>query len=77
MNEFRVRADAKHLRITILEFLIKFSEGGEVVLSLRSAGTADGQARVCFEVSDTGIGFDAGQADPLGRTISLQVNKRW
>lgn len=25
----------------------------------------------------TGIGFDAGQADPLGRTFSLQLTKRW
>ena len=25
----------------------------------------------------TGIGFDAGQADPLGRTFALQLTKRW
>ena len=25
----------------------------------------------------TGIGFDAGQADPFGRMVSLQITKRW
>lgn len=50
-----------------------WGDGLSLTASVRNLFDADPP----FYDAVTGIGFDAGQADPLGRTISLQVTKRW
>ena len=50
-----------------------WGDGLSLTSSVRNLFDADPP----FYDAVTGIGFDAGQADPLGRTISLQVTKRW
>jgi len=48
-------------------------EGLQVFLTVRNLLDADPP----FYDAPFGIGFDAGQADPLGRTVSLQLTRRW
>lgn len=48
-------------------------EGLNLTASVRNVFDADPP----FFDAITGIGFDAGQADPLGRTFALQLTKRW
>ncbi|MDR7332418.1 PAS domain S-box-containing protein [Roseateles asaccharophilus] len=52
--------DTTRLRQVLLNLAgnaLKFTEHGEVVLGLKLLGEAGGQARIRFEVSDTGIGI--------------------
>ena len=48
-------------------------KGLELALNVRNAFDADPP----FYDSATGDGYDAGQADPLGRQVSLQITRRW
>lgn len=50
-----------------------WGEGLSLTASVRNVFDADPP----FYDATTGIGFDAGQADPLGRTFALQLTKRW
>ncbi|MEN5229786.1 TonB-dependent receptor [Brevundimonas naejangsanensis] len=50
-----------------------WGEGVNLIASVRNVFDADPP----FFDAITGIGFDAGQADPLGRTFALQLTKRW
>ncbi len=50
-----------------------WGEGVAVIASIRNLFDRDPP----FYDAITGIGFDAGQADPLGRQFSLQLTKRW
>ena len=50
-----------------------WGEGLSLTASVRNVFDADPP----FYDAVTGIGFDAGQADPLGRTFALQLTKRW
>lgn len=50
-----------------------WAEGLQLTLSVRNVFDADPP----FYDAPTGLGFDAGQADPLGRVASLQLTKRW
>lgn len=50
-----------------------WSEGVSLTASIRNLFDRDPP----FYDAITGIGFDAGQADPMGRTASLQLTKRW
>jgi len=54
--------DTTRLRQVLLNLAgnaLKFTEHGEVVLALTRVDAAGGQARIRFEVSDTGIGIDS------------------
>lgn len=51
----------------------RWGEGLSLTASVRNLFDADPP----FYDAITGIGFDAGQADPLGRTLALQLTKRW
>jgi signal transduction histidine kinase/CheY-like chemotaxis protein/HPt (histidine-containing phosphotransfer) domain-containing protein len=56
-----VRCDPGRLRQVLTNLVgnaIKFTDHGEVVVSLSRAGERDGSALVRFEVRDTGIGID-------------------
>ncbi|WP_433933410.1 TonB-dependent receptor domain-containing protein [Brevundimonas diminuta] len=50
-----------------------WGEGLNLIVSVRNVFDADPP----FFDAITGVGFDAGQADPLGRTFALQLTKRW
>ena len=50
-----------------------WGQGINLTASVRNLFDADPP----FYDAVTGIGFDAGQADPLGRTFALQLTKRW
>lgn len=50
-----------------------WAEGLSLTASVRNIFDRDPP----FYDAVTGIGFDAGQADPLGRTFSLQLTRRW
>jgi PAS domain S-box-containing protein len=60
--------DAARLRQILLNLLnnaVKFTEQGEVVLSVGAESLADGRHRVHFSVRDTGIGIPAERLDTL------------
>ncbi|WP_273161426.1 response regulator [Massilia timonae] len=58
---------------------VKFTERGEIVLSIALRGEADGQARLAFEVRDTGIGIapevQAGIFEVFSQADSSTVRK--
>lgn len=56
----RVVVDEKRLRQVLLNLLsnaVKFSDHGQVSLRVRTLPSADGDARLAFEVEDTGVGM--------------------
>lgn len=67
----RLQGDEKHLRQILLNLVgnaVKFTEQGEVRLhvdSMQADAAADGAVRLCFDVSDTGIGISEEQMDRL------------
>jgi signal transduction histidine kinase/CheY-like chemotaxis protein len=64
----RVQADEKRLRQVLLNLLgnaVKFTDRGEVRLSVTLAGAAAGQALLRFEVRDTGVGIAAEQLERI------------
>ena len=50
-----------------------WAEGLQLTASIRNVFDEDPP----FYDATSGLGFDAGQADPLGRVASLQLTKRW
>jgi len=59
-----VQADEKRLRQVLLNVLsnsVKFTDRGQVHMSVMTLSLADGQRRLRFEVKDTGIGMSASQ----------------
>ena len=64
----RVEGDPVRLRqvlVNLLHNAVKFTERGRITLEVSDRGTADGAARVRFEVRDTGIGIAADQFDSV------------
>jgi len=62
----RVTADAGRLRQVIVNLLgnaLRFTERGEVTISLRTQGYRAGKATLHFTVADTGIGIPAGKQE--------------
>ncbi|MEO6281433.1 response regulator [Roseateles sp.] len=60
--------DATRLRQVLLNLAgnaLKFTSHGEVVLAVSLLGEQDGQARIRFEVSDTGIGIPADKLEHI------------
>jgi CheY-like chemotaxis protein len=73
----RIRADQKRLRQVLINLLgnaIKFTETGEVRLSVRSETTPQGEVALSFEVRDTGIGIDAANLDRIFRPFEQAGN---
>jgi PAS domain S-box-containing protein len=68
-----VRGDPTRLRQVLVNLLgnaVKFTERGEVVLSLRSTPREDGRAELSFAVQDTGIGIPPDGMARLFRSFS-------
>ncbi len=68
-----VRGDPVRLRQSLLNLLsnaVKFTEHGEVVVRLALVERTPSEARVRFEVSDTGIGIPAGAQERLFELFS-------
>ena len=63
-----IHADSQRIRqvlINLLENAIKFTERGEVRLTVRHRPLDDGQVRLCFAVEDQGIGIAAEELERL------------
>jgi GAF domain-containing protein/CheY-like chemotaxis protein len=68
-----VRGDVTRLRQVLLNLLanaVKFTEKGEVVLTVHSSVQADGRNELVFAVRDTGIGLDADGKSRLFQSFS-------
>jgi PAS domain S-box-containing protein len=68
-----VRGDPTRLRQVLVNLLgnaVKFTERGEVVLSLRAAPVADDRIELEFAVRDTGIGIPGDAMDRLFQSFS-------
>ena len=69
----RVRGDAGRLRQVLLNLLgnaVKFTQQGEVTLSVSGRIRADGKQELVFAVRDTGIGIPADRRDRLFKPFS-------
>ncbi len=69
----QVRGDATRLRQIIVNLLgnaVKFTEKGEVVLSVRAQQPEDGRTELVFAVRDTGIGISPEAMGRLFRSFS-------
>jgi signal transduction histidine kinase len=70
-NDFQGELYADRLRVkeilyNLLNNAVKFTERGAITLSVREVGkSADRRHRLCFEVSDTGIGMSGMLASPV------------
>ncbi len=67
-TDITVLGDSGRLRQVLLNLLsnsIKFTEQGEIRLSLRHRGENDKRVSLQFDVSDTGVGFDPQRLDEL------------
>ena len=60
----------RQIMLNLLANAVKFTEQGEVVLSVTSTPTAKGQAEVIFAVRDTGIGLSAEGMSRLFQSFS-------
>lgn len=63
-----VDADFRRLRQVVLNLLGnagKFTQDGLISLTVEGLGMCEGQARIRFEVRDTGIGIDDGELDQV------------
>ena len=72
-----LRGDALRLGQILLNLVgnaIKFTERGEVILRLRTAGEATDALQVRFEVADTGIGIEADARTRLFRSFEQADN---
>jgi CheY-like chemotaxis protein len=56
--------------VNLLNNAVKFTERGEVVLSVNARPEADDQVRLTFSVRDTGIGIPADRLDKLFQSFS-------
>ena len=64
----RVVGDPNRIRQILLNFLsnaVKFTEAGGIIIELACNGTEEGEARLLFKVSDTGIGIPHGMQRKL------------
>ncbi len=68
-----ISSDVTRLRQVMLNLLansVKFTEQGEVVLSVTSSPVADGEVELHFKVRDTGIGLSSEQIGRLFQSFS-------
>jgi signal transduction histidine kinase/DNA-binding response OmpR family regulator len=68
-----VAGDVTRLRQVLINLLgnaVKFTEQGEVVLTVRAHAAADGKVVLAFAVQDTGIGLSAESISKLFRSFS-------
>ncbi|CAK9010397.1 Hybrid signal transduction histidine kinase J, partial [Durusdinium trenchii] len=59
-------SDPHRLRQVLINLVgnaVKFTEHGEVVITLRAVGSPHGQQQLTFDVTDTGIGIDSEQLE--------------
>ncbi|MEW5735092.1 MAG: response regulator [Thermodesulfobacteriota bacterium] len=67
---FAFRGDPLRLKQVLVNLVgnaVKFTEKGEVGVSIEPQGSAEGLAEILFTVWDTGIGLEPGQAEGLFR----------
>ncbi|EGF93697.1 histidine kinase-, DNA gyrase B-, and HSP90-like ATPase family protein [Asticcacaulis biprosthecium C19] len=72
-----VVADEKRMRQVLINLLgnaIKFTAAGEVRLSVTVVSAGEESARLCFAVSDTGVGIQADQLDSIFRPFEQAGN---
>ena len=90
-----IHIDEKRLRQILLNLLgnsVKFTDRGQVRLTVRRLSAADGQARLRFEVQDTGVGISADQLEKIfepfeqvgdvhrrfgGSGLGLAISRQW
>jgi CheY-like chemotaxis protein/nitrogen-specific signal transduction histidine kinase len=77
---WRVRGDAGRLRQVLFNLVgnaVKFTDSGEVVLSVRCLDSSETVATLRFEVEDTGIGIaEEDQTAVFGRYVQLEAGER-
>lgn len=60
----------RQILINLLGNAIKFTEQGEVGISVRFEDGAENASNICFEVRDTGVGIPADRIDLLFKSFS-------
>lgn len=65
--------DTADVQVSWSPTMAGWAEGLQLTASIRNVFDEDPP----FYDATSGLGFDAGQADPLGRLASLQLTKRW
>ncbi|MEL7397679.1 MAG: response regulator [Pseudomonadota bacterium] len=60
----------KQILLNLLNNAIKFTDAGEVVLSVARSKSKEGIPQLCFEVRDTGIGIPTERMDRLFKSFS-------